>query len=850
MSGETISGRSAGIRLTNAATQNPLTVTSTGEVYSADTGYAVYGNQGIAWTIENQGIVSDKYGFGVVLLAGGTIINGSADNPIAVIAGGKDAVLLAGGTAPATIINYGWIDSTDTFFDGLDSAISLGNGGTVTNETTGLITGIVGIETQGSSMISNDGAINAVSTGVILVPGSTLINAGKIEGGFASVAFDGNDRLVIEPGAVFSGNFIFQSSNNALELAAPTGTIGAYGFDSITIDSGANWTLTGNNTSVAIDGSGTITNTGTLAGAVVARLEAGGGFTNAAGAVVDGTVYGVATAHTVTNLGTIVGYSNGVGLGVGGTFVNGSSTDTTAFVSGYYGVLVDRAAGAVANYGTIVGRSTGGVALEEGGAVANGSATDANAAITGRRFGVGVFGASGTITNFATIAGTGSGAAGIKLEAGGTVANQTGGLISGVYAVDVFGGSGSVSNAGRIGTGTATEEGIFLAAGGSVINAAGASISAMYGVLSDAGATLTNAGSITGTTEGVFIDGTGSITNGAPGTTSALIAGASYGVQVGAGSTIMNYGKVSASAGPAIATSSYAVDVTVVNAGTISGTGGVAVNLGGGVSRLVIDPGAVFKGNVVAQGSGNTLELAAGAKVGSIKGLGSSFIGFNIVALDPSANWTVSGSNGLGANSDVVTGPGGKLTVTGSVQAGSGLNLIGSGTIAVGSAGAIEIGMAGGAKPGSITVDAGTTLTASGTLKAAVVDNGSLVVADATTIAGNLTGAGAVTIDPGVVLDVSGQVGLAGIGFIGGSTTLELGQPANVSGTLSGFGTGDNIDLLHAAMKSASFFDNTLTVGGAKGVIASLQFAPGLSAANFLLASDQHGGTIISFVPS
>ena len=142
-------------------------------------------------------------------------------------------------------------------------------------------------------------------------------------------------------------------------------------------------------------------------------------------------------------------------------------------------------------------------------------------------------------------------------------------------------------------------------------------------------------------------------------------------MQVGAGSTIMNYGKVSASAGPAIATSSYAVDVTVVNAGTISGTGGVAVDLGGGVHRLVIDPGAVFKGNVVAQGSGNTLELAAGAKVGSIKGLGSSFIGFNTVALDPSANWTVSGSNSLVGDSDVVTGPGGKLTATGSVQAGS-----------------------------------------------------------------------------------------------------------------------------------------------------------------------------------
>jgi len=176
------------------------------------------------------------------------------------------------------------------------------------------------------------------SYGVELGADAALINAGTVTSryGAHAVLFAGNDRLVIEQGAVFNGGLDFETTNNSLELAASSGTISAYGFDSITIDASASWTMTGNSASIAIDGSGTITNTGSLAGAVAARLEAGGAFTNAAGGVIDGTVYGVATAHTVTNLGKI------------------TSSSGPAIIAGNFAQVV--------NAGTITG--TGGVAVK------------------------------------------------------------------------------------------------------------------------------------------------------------------------------------------------------------------------------------------------------------------------------------------------------------------------------------------------------------------------------------------------------------------------------------------------------------------------------------------------------
>jgi len=101
------------------------------------------------------------------------------------------------------------------------------------------------------------------------------------------------------------------------------------------------------------------------------------------------------------------------------------------------------------------------------------------------------------------------------------------------------------------------------------------------------------------------------------------------------------------------------------------------------------------------------------------------------------------------------------------------------GTLAVGAAGAVQIGTAGGAETGSLTIDAGHTVVATNsTIGASVIDQGNLVVEVDSAVNGSLTGSGSATIDPGAVLDVSGKLGLAGISFLGvGGAALELGTP-------------------------------------------------------------------------
>lgn len=753
MSGETITGTSAGIQLDKPETQVSLTVASTGVVYGS-----TYGVRGgfYPWTIDNQGVIAGSfhnYSFGINLYGGGSITNGSSTNSTAVISGDTDGILVNSGAA--TITNYGAIDQPLAV--ALGASITLMGGGTIINERNAMIEGHTGIDTSAGATIINDGtvegandgtlaslypfpgpgidqggggiiinngivlggivtswdstifnggSISSNTAGVTLGPGATLINAGAITGGTASVVFAGDDHLVVDWGSHFNGSFQFLGGGNALDLVAPNGTIDIYGFDTITVQQNADWILTGNNDH----------------------------------------------AINVTNFGTI---------------------------------------------------SAGG---ETSGA-------------------------------------------GLRLAAGGSVVNQASGAISGAsYGAEIFTGTSEVNNYGTIAATGPQGVGVFIVGGGVVSNAAGASITGSEGVVAAGNATVTDNGVISG---GVFVYGTGGVTNGAEG----VIAGAQFGVDVGGGSVITNQGTIRASDGPAIlTTNSYAAGVTLVNGGTISSsTGATAVDLAGGASRVVIDPDAVFNGNVLAQGTGNTLELAAGNQDGGISGIGSNFTGFGALTLDQSAVWTMAGLNTLAANSTISTGPGGSLTVAGSVQAAGPLTLLGNGTISVASTGTLEVGTTGGAETGSLTIDAGQTLAASGTLDAALISNGSLVATEDTTITGSLNGSGSAAIDPGVVLDISGQLGLASMNFIsGGNETLALGGPGSVTSTISGFGSGDTIDLLHAAgtSDSFSFFNNTLTVTGSQGVVDTLDFAPGYSGADFSLATDQHNGVLIKFMSS
>ena len=119
------------------------------------------------------------------------------------------------------------------------------------------------------------------------------------------------------------------------------------------------------------------------------------------------------------------------------------------------------------------------------------------------------------------------------------------------------------------------------------------------------------------------------------------------GVCLDAGGSVTNQSGGSISGGYGIFV--YSGAVTVVNAGTITGSSYAVKFAAGFANRLIADPGAVFTGNV--KGGGGVLELASAASAGTLSGFGTSITNFSTLQFDAGAAWTVSGNDsasGLG----------------------------------------------------------------------------------------------------------------------------------------------------------------------------------------------------------
>jgi hypothetical protein len=120
------------------------------------------------------------------------------------------------------------------------------------------------------------------------------------------------------------------------------------------------------------------------------------------------------------------------------------------------------------------------------------------------------------------------------------------------------------------------------------------------------------------------------------------MAGASY------TETAANYGTITAYTG-IIAAGAYD---TVTNGGIITGSGGTAVMLAGGSDQLVVDPGATFYG-IANGGGGNSVLALAGISadadnvgalyIGTLAGIGSSFVNFGSLMVEAGAAWEASG---------------------------------------------------------------------------------------------------------------------------------------------------------------------------------------------------------------
>jgi len=158
--------------------------------------------------------------------------------------------------------------STSGFLPGAGVGVAIGDG-SVRNLGT-ILGGEVGVQ-LGKGVVVNQGSILG---GVEITGGpGTVTNGGLISFGARhpgiSVLFDpetANNRLVIQPGAVFDGAAAAASgTNSTIELAGGNGAISGIGkgqfdgFDTLNADFGSNWTLNGTDTI------GTVLNDGSLA---------------------------------------------------------------------------------------------------------------------------------------------------------------------------------------------------------------------------------------------------------------------------------------------------------------------------------------------------------------------------------------------------------------------------------------------------------------------------------------------------------------------------------------------------------------------------------------------------------
>jgi len=266
----------------------------------------------------------------------------------------------------------------------------------------------------------------------------------------------------------------------------------------------------------------------------------------------------------------------------------------------------------------------------------------------------------GKLTNYGKItggAGTyglvgGPGGTGVALT--GTVTNENGGTITGGA-----GGSGLyVLEGGNGGTGVALTEGTVTNDNGATITGGAGGYG--FGESSDLSGTggtgvSLSAGKVTN-------EAGGTITGGAGGVGFVFAGTGGLGVNLGGG-TLTNDGTITGGAGGSVSEffgrssiGGVGVDLnggTLTTSGTISGGKGIgtgqadAVQFGSYAGTLIVEPGAVFNGQVAANPSvDDTLQLSGTQSGGTGITLGTQFTGFQTLDFATGAAWTVDAGAG------------------------------------------------------------------------------------------------------------------------------------------------------------------------------------------------------------
>ena len=342
--------------------------------------------------------------------------------------------------------------------------------------------------------------------------------------------------------------------------------------------------------------------------------------------------------------------------------------------------------------------------------------------------------------------------------------------------------------------------------------------------------------------------------------------------------------------------------ISLVSGATLSTVGGLSINSGSltDAGGLVTVGGALTVGTAGSSASGVT----AGGKLTVAGGItetnGIVFAGGAGSKLVANGTLTAAGGNSYPYSSNSFPS-----FISGSVAARDGgvvqlgglvLNAPQPGTfsfyspdVSVDSTSTIEIGTAGGAAVGAITIDAGKTATSSATasFSGSLVDNGILsITGGMLTQNGSVSGSGLVQIGKNATWVVNGTVSGSGVVQIGKDATwvvngsvaatdtiafldtgaaLSIGTsfsytgtasvsaPYSINATITGFQTGDSIILaqpVSTATYTAGAGTNpgTLVLSNATGTVETLHLAGNFTGKTFFLSPTTTGGASVSLL--
>jgi hypothetical protein len=131
-------------------------------------------------------------------------------------------------------------------------------------------------------------------------------------------------------------------------------------------------------------------------------------------------------------------------------------------------------------------------------------------------------------------------------------------------------------------------------------------------------------------------------------------------------------------------------------------------------------------------------------------------------------------------------------------------------------------------------------------IAAAVVDSGKIALSHTEMqFLGPLSGSGNLSISNGATLDLLGSTSVtSAISFGAGGAILELGTPANFTGTIQGFGSGDMVELNGFAFAQITpiVSGKTVTLTEASGQSATLTFSSAQTLSQLIVGEGPHGG--------